>query len=118
MQFVFTGFKHTESLRVFEFEGIADDRTRSNYFVSADLMLIRRYGIRVQELPLLCRRFLEQHELGENVHTVMYAEQDMRLYMDNCTAERDAAQRRKTPRRAPPSPAQNSTRIMFTERPS
>lgn len=107
MQFVLTGFRHDAALRVFEFEGIAADHTRTNYFVSADLMLIQRYGIRVQELPLLCRRLLEQHEFGENEHTLTYAEENMRTYMNYCTAEREAAQRKKPPRRPPSNTAQN-----------
>jgi len=74
MQFVLTGFKHDGRLRVFEFQGIAADKTRSEFFVSADLTLIRTYGIRVQELPLLCLRLLEQHEFSEEERTLVFAE--------------------------------------------
>lgn len=111
MQFVLTGFKHDRGLRVFEFEGIAADKTRSEFFVSADLMLIRRYGIRVQELPLLCLRLLEQHEFKEQEHTLIFAEEEMRQHMNLCTAERDAAHRKKPPRRPIPSAGQNRIQV-------
>lgn len=111
MQFVLTGFKHNGGLRVFEFQGIAADKTRSEFFVSADLMLIRRYGIRVQELPLLCLRLLERQEFGEQQHTLIYAEEEMRQHMNLCSAERDAAPRRKPPRRPLTSAGQNSVHV-------
>jgi hypothetical protein len=98
MQFVLTGFRHDAGSRVFEFEGIAADKKRSSFFVSADLLLSRTYGIRVQELPQLCLRLLEQHEFIEQEHALTYAEDDMRLYKTNRT-EREEAQKKKAPRR-------------------
>src|SRR6185437_6277359 len=65
MQFTLTGFRHDSGLRVFQFQGIAAGKTRSDFFISADLTLIRTYGIRIQELPLLCLRVLEQREFAE-----------------------------------------------------
>ena len=61
MQYILTGFTHDMGFRVFAFEGVGEDRVRTEYRVKADLALIRRYGIRVQELPLLCRAVLERH---------------------------------------------------------
>lgn len=60
MQFILRGFSQVVALRVFAFEGIAADRTRALFTVSADLALARRYRIRLQELPLLCRSVLER----------------------------------------------------------
>jgi hypothetical protein len=108
MQFVLTGFSHSAGLRVFAFEGIAADRTRMNFSVSADMALIRVYGIRVQELPLLCLRFLEQHDSSHEERNLTFAEEQMRAYADNCTAEREAVQRRKAPRRPPVNAANRS----------
>ncbi len=105
MQFVLTGFSHNAGFRVFAFEGIATDRTRTTFSVSADLALSRTHGIRVQELPLLCLRFLEKHDGSDEVHNLTFAEEDMRAYSDNCTAEREATQRKRTPRRNPGTPA-------------
>jgi hypothetical protein len=100
MRFVLTGFSHNAELRVFAFEGITVDGTRINFSVSADMSLSRRHGIRVQELPLLCLRFLEQHDTGEK-RNLTFAEEDMCVYVNNCAAEREAAQRKRAPRRPP-----------------
>lgn len=57
MQYILSGFTQDMGFRVFRFEGVAVDRprTRTVFTVRADLALIRRYGIQIQELPLLCR---------------------------------------------------------------
>jgi hypothetical protein len=100
MRFVLTGFSHNAGLRVFAFEGITPDGTRTNVWVSADMALSRRHGIRVQELPLLCLRFLQQRDTGDEKRNLTFAEEDMRVYENNCAAEREAAQRKRSPRLA------------------
>jgi hypothetical protein len=55
MHYILTGFSHETNLQVFSFECIGDDGLRTEYEVRADLMLLPKYGIRIQELPLLCR---------------------------------------------------------------
>ena len=98
MQYIITGFTHDMGFRVFAFEGVGEDRVRTQYRVKADLALIRKYGIRMQELPLLCRRILEGRDAGDVQHTFTYAEADMCLRADACAAQA-AAQKKKTPRR-------------------
>lgn len=100
MQFILKGFSQAMGFRVFAFEGIAADRTRTVFTVRTDLALTRRYGIRLQELPLLCRKVLERRDEGENKRTFTYTEEDMCLHASDCAAARDAAaQKRKSPRR-------------------
>lgn len=101
MRFVLTGFSHNAGLRVFGFEGVAADQTRTKFSVSADIALSGRYGIRVQELPLLCLRFLEQHDTGDKKRDLTFGEEDMCVYASNCAAEREAAQRKRSSRRPP-----------------
>jgi hypothetical protein len=102
MQFTLTGFKQDLGFRVFSFERVAADRTRTPCSIKADLSLVRTYGIRVQELPLLCRDFLEQHDHGIQETTLILTENDMKIHADLCTATRnEAAKRRKPPRRTP-----------------
>jgi hypothetical protein len=60
--FLLTGFRNEQSTRVFTFEGVGPDRVRNPCTVTADLALIRKYSIRVQELPLLCKGLLERQE--------------------------------------------------------
>ncbi len=102
MQFILTGFTQDMGFRVFAFERIAEDRSRTACIVRADLGLSRQYGIRVQELPLLCRALLEQHDEPGDNRTLVFTEAEMRLYADNRAAARDAAALRKKPARRPP----------------
>lgn len=60
--FVLTGFGHNLGFRVFEFDCIDEARTRTRHTVRADLTLVRKYGVHIQELPLLCRRLLDESE--------------------------------------------------------
>jgi hypothetical protein len=115
MQFVLVGFTQDAGFRVFAFEGIAEDRTRTKYTVRADLALIRGYEIRVQELPLLCRALLErvtqvttqittevtgqESAVRQTEHTWIYTEEEMRLHASGCAEVRDAAQRKKSMRK-------------------
>lgn len=104
MQFSLIGFKQDTGFRVFAFEGTAADRTRNEYTVRADLALTRKYGIRIQELPLLCRELLERGGEGEQASTVTFTEEEMRLHARHCAdAQNAAAQRRKSTRRPPSS---------------
>ena len=99
MQFILTGFTQDIGFRVFAFEGIAGDRTRTPFTVRMDLALSRKYGIRIQELPLLCLSHLERREEGEQAQSMTFPEEGMRLHADTCAAERDAAAKRKSMRR-------------------
>ena len=100
MQFVLTGFTQDMGFRVFAFERVGDDRVRTPFTVRADLTLIRRYEIRVQELPLLCRGLLERRDETPEMRTFTFTEEDMRHYANDCaTARQAAAAKRKPPRR-------------------
>jgi len=102
MQFMLTGFTQDMAFRVFAFERMGSDRVRTKMVVRADLALIRRYGIQVQELPLLCRNLLERSENGAETRTLTFSENDMCLHAkDRATAKEAAASRRKPPRRTP-----------------
>jgi hypothetical protein len=100
MQFILTGFTQDMAFRVFAFERMGLDRVRTKYAVKADLALVRRYGIQVQELPLLCRNLLMRTDDAEADHTFTFTEDDMCLHAKDRAAARDAAaQKRKPPRR-------------------
>ena len=60
--FVLTGFRQDLGFRVFEFDRAGKAQTRTHHAVRADLTLVRKYGLHIQELPLLCRRLLEASE--------------------------------------------------------
>jgi hypothetical protein len=104
MQFILKGFIPDTAFRVFTFEGIAEDRTRTEFKVKTDLSLIRKYGIRIQDLPLLCRGLLERRGEGEQAGTLTFTEEEMRIHAKSReAADREAAEKRKS-RHTPTSP--------------
>jgi|SRR5579871_700313 len=100
IQYVLVGFTHEVGFRVFSFEGIGEQRVRLVYSVRADLSLVRKYGIRMQELPLLCRALLEQREESDTLRAFTFTEADMSLRADARAAEA-AAKKKRPPRRSP-----------------
>jgi hypothetical protein len=102
MQFILTGFTQDLGCRVFAFEGVAVDRIRTAFTVRADMALIRRYGIQIQELPLLCRSLLERRDETSDTLAFTFTEEEMRTWATARAAAKDeAAHRRKPPRRTP-----------------
>ena len=104
MQFVLAGFQQNLNMRRYTFEGIDADRRRKEVTVEADMGLIRKYKIPLQELPLLCRRLVEGLT-GEAAvaGAIMFTENDMLGYAkDRATAESLAEQKRRA-HRAPVS---------------
>ncbi len=99
MQFIITGFKQDTAFRVFTFDGVAADRSRTEFTVRTDLALSRSYGIRVQELPLLCRSVLERRDEETQERSFTFTEQDMRVHASGCAAEKEAALKKKALRR-------------------
>jgi hypothetical protein len=102
MEFVLTGFTPDTGFRVFAFDGIAADRTRTPFSVRADLALIREHGIMIQDLPLLCRELLDRRDLAGTERNVTFTEAEMRAVAGVRDADREAALRRKALRRIPP----------------
>ncbi len=72
MQFVLTGFTQDTAFRVFEFDYVGPGKVRTQFTVRADLGLIRRYGIQVQDLPALCRDVLEARSEADEVRTPIF----------------------------------------------
>jgi hypothetical protein len=101
--YILTGFTQEMGFRVFAFAHIGEDRVRTEFTIRADLDLIRKYDIRVQELPLLCRALLERRDAAGESRTFTFTEEDMRLHARDSTAARLAAAAKRRPPRRPPS---------------
>jgi len=97
MQNTLVGFTHDEGFRVFSFDHRGEDNAPTRWDVRADLALSRTYGIRVQELPLLCRGLLDRNPEVSGVQSLTFAESDMRA----CAGERDAARAEAAKKRKP-----------------
>jgi hypothetical protein len=113
MQFTLTGFTQDTGCRVFAYEGIGEDRVRMRFTVRADLAMSRKYGIRLQELPLMCLGILERSVVAAETgaaqkaadRKLTYSEAAMMQYSDDCVAARGAAALKRTSMRRTPKPA-------------
>ena len=102
MDFLLVGFKEEGSdIRRFLFECVAPDRSRRTVVVDANMALMRKHEIRVQELPLLCRRLLESIADGNLTDAITFTEDQMIAIQTAAAA--GAEKKPKPPRR--PSPA-------------
>lgn len=104
MQFTLLGFTQDIGFRVFSFECMGNDKTKTAHSIRVDLALSRKHGIPLQELPLLCRSALEQDLRAEGTDVMTFTEGEMVLHATTCAEARAAAVlKRKTPRRPTPS---------------
>jgi hypothetical protein len=97
-QFVLKGFQHLKGFRVFAFDAIDSDRKRTQLTVRTDLAMSSRYGIPLQDLPMLCLRVLEQREQIDQKDFV-FTEEDMCRYANGRALVREQALLRKKPGR-------------------
>jgi hypothetical protein len=100
--YILKGFNQVMEFRVFEFEGIAVDSVRASFTVRIDLALARKYGIRLQELPLLCKEVLDQTGEGDENRAFTYSEAQMCTHASDLSAREAAAKSRKATRRPAP----------------
>jgi len=99
-QYILTGFSQAEGIRVYAFEGIGGG-LRVDYTVEVDLSLIPNYGIRIQDLPLLCRELLQKRVESGEISALTFTEEEMRAHAEKLAAEREESARRKSAGRRP-----------------
>jgi hypothetical protein len=107
--FMLEGFQQEQQFRVFLFAGVASDHSRTAFTVRADLGLARRYGIRLQELPLLCRSVAERGYESGRKHTFAFTEEEMQQYAQVAAARELALRMRRPPRPVGASPRGSTT---------
>jgi hypothetical protein len=93
-QFFLTGFTQAAGIRIYAFQGRVD-ASRIDYTVEVDLALIPGYGIRIQDLPLLCRELLQQQAQPDEISAVVFTEQRMRSHAEKLAAARQEAEHKK-----------------------
>ena len=119
LEFILTGFKQTQNVRHYQFQVIGADRTRRDVSVDADLDVMRKHGISIQEMPLLCRRLLEESEAARaldqshgavtvsetsTAEVLLFSSEDMAVHArGRAAAKLEQELKRKRPNR-PPSP--------------
>ena len=109
VHFSMTGFTQDGGSRVFAFTRVQADGTRAEFTVKADLALSRRYAITVQELPLLCRLFLEGLSEADETRALTYTEDQMSLHAKEC-ATRAVGPHKKKPSDTFPAAESSSAR--------
>lgn len=105
LHFSMTGFTQDGGSRVFAFTRVEVDGTRADFTVKADLALSRKYAITVQELPLLCRLFLERVSEAGEMRMLTYTEDHMSLHAQECAARSGSNRKSVAKHRLPPNPA-------------
>ena len=101
MEFSMTGFSEDHGVRRYTFKVAIANRTSQEFTVETDVALLRKYGIALQELPLLCRRLLEKIAVSEEGHVLTFSEELMREHAANCAAVLRAAQEKRKSHRRP-----------------
>jgi hypothetical protein len=99
MEYLLEHYRQEAGVRVFFFNGVSSDRSRARFTVSVDTALLGRYTISLQELPLLCRRFLEDHAIAGGSRAMTFAEVDMATLAGERAEAVRAARQRKFDRR-------------------
>lgn len=82
MPFILLGFSQENTIRHFAFERVSADGTRGQFKVDADLQLVREFKIKVQELPLICRRMLESQPVELEAQDLTLTEDNIRLFAE------------------------------------
>lgn len=115
VEFVLTGFSQENNVRRYTFQALPAGNQKpvggvkagagqvKEWTVSADLSLMRKHKIPLQELPLLCKRLVEQQSEQGKEDALMFTERDMLGYASNRSAAELAAEVKKRARRMPSS---------------
>jgi hypothetical protein len=106
MQFSLTGQSQNADVRTYAFNGNASGQKGRSVTVSVDIGAARRHAISLQELPLLCLRFLEVSLATSEATALTFSEGDMlAIAGQREEAKRAAALKHRPPRRPRPNPA-------------
>lgn len=104
-EFVLSGFHEEAGIRYYLFQRPDDGGASIEFTVDADVALLRKYGIVLQELPLLCRHLLEKQDAGSPARAVTFSEDLMKEQADHRAAVKQAAQlKKKVYHRRTPNP--------------
>jgi hypothetical protein len=101
MKFVLTGFCQSENVRHYSFQGIVPGGKRTELSVGVDLALLHKYGIPLQEAPLLCCLLLSAQSEAELGQHFVLSEGELRDRAAQRDNERTESQTKKKPAAAP-----------------
>jgi len=94
MVFALMGFTIELIIRLFHFELVGSGPPRTTMVVLADMALVRKYQIPLQELPLLCVRLLQSWTADAD-STAVFSEKEMIEYANRRKEAKDLAERKR-----------------------
>lgn len=101
MKLLYMGFTHkTTGVRLYNFEGAVSEGIRKAFLVTADVALLTKHHIRIQEAPMMCLRLLESSAEAEpQLDFLVLTEADMLDHVRaNKAAEAEKAAKKRTKR--------------------
>jgi hypothetical protein len=99
MEYVLTGVEQTNNIRSYAFAEVDSDSRRASFTVAVDISLLRKYAIPLQELPLLCRHFLQAQRGAGSDQNLTYGEAEMAQYASRRADADRAMEARKAQRK-------------------
>ena len=93
--FLLSRFHQLDGVRHYIFEHPNDSGTSTEFTVDADVRLLRKYGIFLQELPLLCRHLLDKQDAGLSARAMTFSEELMKEQADHRAASKKSAEEKK-----------------------
>lgn len=101
MEYILISVEQSENIRLYAFTEIDTALHRAPMSVAVDISLLRKYAIPLQELPLLCRHYIqERRDAGSDSH-LTYGEPEMMLYATRRAESERATEERKAHRKTP-----------------
>ena len=99
MEYILTSVEQSQNIRLYAFTEIDTSANRAPMTVAVDMSLLRKYAIPLQELPLLCRHYVQQRRGAGSDSNLTYGEPEMVLYSTRRAESERATQERKTNRK-------------------
>lgn len=101
MEYVLTGVERSGNIRLYGFAEFGSDFRQTEFSIAVDIDVVRKYGIPLQELPLLCRFFLEEQCAAGLDRNLTYDEAEMIKYTTRRADAARGTEQRKTHRKSP-----------------
>jgi hypothetical protein len=101
MKLAYMGFRHeTTAVRLYSFEGVVSEGVRKGFLVTADVALLTKHHIRIQDAPMMCLRLLESSaETEPQLELLVLTEADMLNHLLSAkAAEAEKATKKKVKR--------------------
>lgn len=107
MKFIYMGFTHeTTGVRLYNFQGVVSPGIHKGFLVTADVALLTKHHIQIQDAPMMCMRLLESSaETEPQLDLLVLTEADMLTHALASAAERETAAKRRARRTFRPANA-------------